>query len=522
MGFVTRVPFHVLLFALLPVISAFAGAPGTGHPQELMVACRMILIACALLVAVTSIVYRDLRKAALWVSMFLLIVVAWRSSYEAIESTRIAGIYVARRRYVLPLTYVALAAWTIWLYRERSRIPRLTGLANMVALGAVIPPAIVLGMQWPPPPNGTPASPQAMLTAKTPASKPDIYYMVFDRYGDEQTTRAYGLDNDLDEYLESKGFYVAGRSRSNYIRTVLSLASSLNFDYLDDLARGREDASSFIPIYDRVAHHRVGAFLRSQGYRYIHLGSWYWPTRENPHATRNITYDGAVPWPVLRLLESIVFDPVRRPLGRPWLDYRLQGWHNVRRQLEDVLRLVRDEPGPKFVFFHVLVPHPPYVFDRDGSYVSEFVENSRTWEENYRNQVLAANAMIRRLVDGILRDSASPPVIIVQGDEGPYPPGTKSHLFNWREASVDVLRRRSGILNAYHLPGVDTHRLYPTITPVNTFRVVFNAYFGTDLPLLPDRTLRHASEYRPYAFDDITRDLDAADVEARTTHARVP
>ena len=30
-----------------------------------------------------------------------------------------------------------------------------------------------------------------------------------------------------------------------------------------------------------------------------------------------------------------------------------------------------DEPGPKFVFGHVLLPHPPYVFDRDGRYFSD-------------------------------------------------------------------------------------------------------------------------------------------------------
>ena len=96
-------------------------------------------------------------------------------------------------------------------------------------------------------------------------------------------------------------------------------------------------------------------------------------------------------------------------------------------------------------------------------------------------------------------------MIIVQGDEGPYPPGTLRDTFDWRTASVDQLRVRIGILNAYHLPGVDTRVLYPTISPVNSFRVVFNAYFGTNLPLLPDRTIRHVSDLQPFAFDDITR-----------------
>ena len=30
-------------------------------------------------------------------------------------------------------------------------------------------------------------------------------------------------------------------------------------------------------------------------------------------------------------------------------------------------------------------------------------------------------------------------------------------------------------------------RLYDTITPVNTFRIVLSQYLGFDIPLLPDR-----------------------------------
>ena len=30
--------------------------------------------------------------------------------------------------------------------------------------------------------------------------------------------------------------------------------------------------------------------------------------------------------------------------------------------------------------------------------------------------------------------------------------------------------------------------LYPTITPINSFRVVFNSYFGTNYPLLEDQS----------------------------------
>jgi hypothetical protein len=117
-------------------------------------------------------------------------------------------------------------------------------------------------------------------------------------------------------------------------------------------------------------------------------------------------------------------------------------------------------------------------------------------------------------VDGVLERSPSPPVIIVQGDEGPYPEGTEGVDYNWSRLSVRLLRQRTGILNAYHLPGDHAAQLYPDISPVNSFRVVFNTYLGTHLPLLPDRTMRHGSNREPYPFTDVTHLLKPKRVEA--------
>ena len=501
----TRIPFHPVLLVMLPVISMFAANPGLRHPQELPDALRAVVIVSALLLLAISAAYRDVRKAALWLSIVLVVFMVFDPAYALLENISIGGWHPARRRYVLPLMYAGIAALAIWIYRWKTSPARLTGFANMAALGALLPPVVILGLA-PAPSIAPPDRAPAPIIAGAVSAKPDIYYLVFDRYGDSETARAYGLENDLDDYLTARGFYVAPASRSNYLKTVFSLASSLNADYLDDVIRGRERTTNWSPVYAHLWRHRVGAFLRAQGYSYTHLGSWYYPTRENPQATRNVNYYTRVPRPVALLLDSVLLSPVKQAFGQPWLDYRLQDWHRVRQQIDDVLRLAPVR-GPKFVFLHVLVPHPPYVFDHDGGFVSREDEMRRTFAENYRNQVRAANGMIRRLVDGILRDSATPPVIIVQGDEGPYPPGTMRDDFDWRRATATQLRVRSAILNAYYLPGANPGALYPTISPVNSFRVVFNTYFGTNLPLLRDRTNRHVSDFQPFDFDDITTEV---------------
>jgi hypothetical protein len=481
---------------MVPVLSMFAASPGQRSGHELTDSLIAVVLVAGLLLLVAAAIYRDFRKAALAVSLLLL--VWWAQADDGSIGGRLR-----QMGYVLPLTYVAVAGCAVWLYRRRAPLTAMTGFANWAAIGAVLPPIFTLAMASPQAANARTKTDAIVAGAVT--SKPDIYYLVFDRYGDAQTTAAFGGAPFVGEYLAGRGFYVPRASRSNYMKTALSLSSSLNADYLDDVVRGKENSDDWTPVYQHIWRHRVGAFLRSQGYSYTHLGSWFYPTRENPQATRNVNYYTTVPRAVLRLFDSQAAAPVQNAFG-PWLDDRLQNWHRVRREVEDVIKLVPAQ-GPKFVFLHVLVPHPPYVFDRDGSYVTRKQERQRSFAENYGNQVVAANAMIQRLVDAILRESASPPVIIVQGDEGPYPPGTGREEFDWRTASETQLLQKTGILNAYYLPGVKTGVLYPTISPVNSFRVVFNTYFGANLPLLPDRTLRQVSDFKPFAFDDITGKL---------------
>jgi hypothetical protein len=77
------------------------------------------------------------------------------------------------------------------------------------------------------------------------------------------------------------------------------------------------------------------------------------------------------------------------------------------------------------------------------------------------------------VVREIIAISASPPVIIIQADHG-YDNASSSD--------------RMKILNAYYHPGIDQSLLYPSLSPVNTFRLVFNEYFNGNYPLLPDKS----------------------------------
>ena len=151
----------------------------------------------------------------------------------------------------------------------------------------------------------------------------------------------------------------------------------------------------------------------------------------------------------------------------------------------------------------MLIPHHPFVFDVDGSYVDPEVRDFRTDRDNYLRQLQYANRRTLELIDHLLDVPPDrKPVIVLQSDEGPY-----EGLNNGATATARELEQHFGILNAYHFPHLDQTGLYPTITPVNTFRLLLHDYFGADLPLLPDRNYAFLDPDHLYQFRDVTDDI---------------
>ncbi len=66
------------------------------------------------------------------------------------------------------------------------------------------------------------------------------------------------------------------------------------------------------------------------------------------------------------------------------------------------------------------------------------------------------------------------------------------------------LKKKFSILNAYYLPGEKTNLLYPSISPVNSFRVVFNLFFNEEYDLLPDKSYAFKDDENIYDFFDVT------------------
>lgn len=331
-------------------------------------------------------------------------------------------------------------------------------------------------------------------------SLPDVYYIVLDRYASNDTLKNYyNFDNSpFLNHLKDKGFYVAEESKANYMNTALSLASSLNMGYLDILAENvGSKARNKQPLYQMIQNNQVLNFFKKLGYRSIHLGSWWDPTRKNKNADENYNIFSAP-----EFIQMIYKSSMLKAFGT--IDARREQWNRVLYQF-DTLKKIALRKKPTFVFAHLIVPHQPFVFDEEGSFVSYSDEAATLIKESYIKQLQFINKKIIELLDVLLSDEKSQPIIILQSDEGPYPERFQANLeeFEWDYATSAELNEKMGILNALYLPELDTKILYKDISPVNTFRIIFSQYFGVRMGMLKDRM--YANPYKEiYNFFEIT------------------
>ncbi|MGH3666374.1 MAG: sulfatase-like hydrolase/transferase, partial [Egibacteraceae bacterium] len=296
------------------------------------------------------------------------------------------------------------------------------------------------------------------------------------------------------------------------LKTGHSLASTLNLRYLTDLTETYgPDNPSFLPVYDLLQRHQVGRLLKDRGYTYVHIGAWWDPTQTNHQADVNLGYERRSDfelafWHTTMLSEATADRREKSADQRRRVTYR-----GAKAQFRQVRSAV-DRPGPTFTFAHILLPHQPFVFDRRGRYVSLKRDGRRGHERGYIEQLEYTNDQIRLLLDDLLDVPADQqPIVVLQADEGPHPLSflqftrqAPEDRYRWDRITTAELREKFRILSAYYLPGTGDPGPYPSISPVNTWRLIFDRYFGADLPLLEDRSWIHRTHDHPYDFSDVT------------------
>ena len=496
-------PYYCLLFAAHPSLALITK---NISEDDLSVVIRPLLVSILLAVVLLFInrfFYKNPQKTGLITILELVIFFSFGHILQVLEGVKVLGLAIGRIRFLGPLALV-LIVLGIWGIKRVIKVPSfvpgyLLIVSLLLLVFQVYPIAkyyIDRGIESGANKITSVYENSAGAQSSDKNTLPDIYYIILDSYTrSDVLADVYQFDNQpFLNQLRGMGFYVAECSRSNYQVTLLSLASSMNMDYLPELDdRIQLDAPMEKAwLEELIKHSKIRYELNTAGYRLVAFDTRYKGTSISDadeliaiDKTYQQLYTGVMINPFeevfIKTTAAIAF--YRLPLGSisEWVQkYTFPYYIRAESQLFklNVLPDIAGRPGPMFVFVHLMIPHYPFMFKPNGElqsdlgyYTTNILPVDNEYQVNgYKDQIQFINNRLPDILSNIISKSNPKPIIIIQGDHG-----------------LD-LQNRSEILNAYYFPNnIGYNDLYPAISPANSFRVVLNNFFGKSYPYLPDQ-----------------------------------
>lgn len=330
-------------------------------------------------------------------------------------------------------------------------------------------------------------------------SRPDIFWLVFDMYPSSSSLKKiYDFNNPLDSSLLQKGFYIAGGARSNYNYTHYSLASSLDMSYLDEFTNGSiVTAKDVVRGNYSLKDNNVTKYLSGKGYNIINYSIYDLDGFPSKGLNTFRNNEGSL------IDHQTLYERVSADIGWNFL----YGFNKSRHETDSIfsirsvekldssyklflsesqtaIKSVSTSPKPVFYLLHVMLPHEPYIYKADGQLQYKGYNSDPAL---FIDQLKYTNTVVESIVDNILQSQKDrKTVILLQGDHGyKFDPSDK----NFKTESCNIFY---AVYNSEKQYG----QWYPTISGVNSFRVLLNETFKEKFPLLGDSSIN--LEYRKY------------------------
>jgi len=501
-------PVYPIALAAYPIIAMLVHNRLEVHASVAIRPLLASLTAASALLVLFRAISGSWRKAALIIMFGLIMFFIYGHIYDQVRNATLFNFVIGRHRYLAPFLGLLLLAGILLILRTRSDLDRVTQVLNVVAIALLLIPLVQFGVflitnaaAFPRPVRAQAGT--ESLNVAGGGDLPDIYFIVLDAY-----TRADALNLDFSfdnssfiEALEDRGFYIAACARSNYASTRFSLASALNLAYLDDLLTVNVDLPASVEESARMLRSsEVRRLLEEAGYATVAFETGYeWSNLRDADYFLSIGRDPITLQQMNPFEEMLVSTTALRLI----VDQEVKRFQSRMRDLDEVVSVsdfslapivdrqlfifdqlpeVARLSDPTFAFVHITATHTPYLFDPEGNIWSDegffhgpTMKPIDDWHliKGYTSAIQFTNKRILEVIDQIFERSRVPPIVIMQGDHG------------LRDEN------RTQIFSSYFLPGESKNWLYPSISPVNSFRVVFNAFFGAEYDLLEDRSYRH-------------------------------
>lgn len=444
-----------------------------------MMLLLVYLASTTALLLLAWLVFRNWNKAGLMAFSLMAIHFFFGALQDWLKQS-LPGSFPARYSFLLPILLVLVVALFIVLKKKKTSFPRTARYLNLMllVLVAIETGWLLFSSTQPYPGQSLPGG----FTRCDTCSRPDIYVILADEYaGEKQLREQFSFDNSsFLQALNQRGFHTVAHSKSNYNFTPYSIASILDMNYLGN--EKLEKRQLLHQTYERTRNNNLLRFLQANGYAFHNLSLLDYkgqPARVDetflPVRTRLITAQTLLS----RINKDLRFNLVTRFRSKDEarrLTYR--SLRNNRSLINDTKDLAgRASTQPRFILTHLMMPHYPYYFDRNGSPYpyAQVVEGNQHRANHYIEYLQYSNKIFLDLIDHIQAGSKQPPIIVFLSDHG----------FRHFRTPVDPSWYFYNHVSLF-IPGSDYASFPDSLSGVNIFRALLNDSFGQHLNYLED------------------------------------
>ncbi len=493
---IKKIPLHTFLLAAYFPIALLASNLGEINPLTILRLIVFMLLVATVILFMLNIILHDWRKTSLLASFIIIFFSVYGLLYDFFKSSPALNPLFGRHRVLFGSILVVFIILAYLITKKFNHPAEATLFINLFTIYLLAMPLVQIGFYSYQINKAAIDTPQTIKkVTESPENNndlPDIYYIILDAY-DRQDYLLSEFEYDNSAFLDSlseKGFYIAECSRSNYAHTFLSLSSTLNMEYIPGFLL--EDTLTEHILKDALVHSRFRKSTAELGYQTVAFDNVHWDFSDADTFYKFTIQPFLNPY--LFPSESTFIDNSILKIFNdmsPWLQdkisalaasavkdhYYLQKY--ILDSLDDSISLA----SPKFIFGHIEKPHGPYVFEPNGDFIEEnafyrdkyFAAINKHYSHlGYVKQVEYINQRVIHFVEQVLIESNGEAVIIIQGDHGIQ--------------EIEDLNARMAILYTVYLPDQDYSLFYQSITPVNTFRLIQDKFFSTNLGLIKDES----------------------------------
>ena len=438
--------------------------------QDILISLAIVSVSIIIWIVIRKII-KNGNKAALITGVGVVFFFYFGYVQDALKGILVSNIPVNKTSILVPISIIIFIILTVYFIKSKNNFESIIKIANVVSITLIL----VVCVQF--------------IIPGASAEKPNVYHIILDEYTDNEIlTKKFGYNNEkFLEFLNNNGFYMHDKLFSTFGSTVKELNVILNMEYPKKLGWVSED-------YESLNNNKVMSIFSNQDYSVIETNSMMrWKNFSD--VDTKLCYD-------TNFINSEFLDQV---LGKSIIRYFLEKYQQdtrrdtVRCTFNVLNEITLKTDGPKYVFSHVYVPHPPFLFGPNGeNVIPDHREisglQSRENPQGYVNQLIYATNEITVVIKNIVKNDPNA-IIIVQGDTGTLT-GTDISKKTMKE-----IYQAHSILYAVRIPDVEDSDY---MIPVNTYRIIFNNYFNMNYDYL---------EYHSYEDDndgnieDITKKL---------------